>query len=108
MVLAIDEYDATIQSLQEAENANKELDTLKAKQEETARKHQVDIEQMKAQLRNTGDQVGMLLQMLSKINQEEARSTRPVKDFLLQKLGVLTNGEIGEDPNSGIVVEPLD
>jgi hypothetical protein len=63
---------------------------------------------MKAQLRNTGDQVGMLLQMLSKINQEEARSTRPVKDFLLQKLGVLTNGEIGEDSNSGIVVEPLD
>jgi predicted ribosome quality control (RQC) complex YloA/Tae2 family protein len=108
MVLAIDEYNATIQSLQEAENAKKELAALKAKQEETARKQQMDIEQMKAQLRNTGDQVGMLLQMLSKINQEEAKSTRPVKDFLLHKLGVLTNGEIGEDPNSGIVVEPLD
>jgi hypothetical protein len=63
---------------------------------------------MKAQLRNTGDRVCMLLQMLSKINQEEARCIRPVKGFLLQKLGVLTYGEIGEDPNSGIVVEPLD
>jgi hypothetical protein len=63
---------------------------------------------MKAQLRNTGDRVGMLLQMLSKINQEEARCSRHVKGFLLQKLEVLTYGEIGEDPNSGIVVEPLD
>jgi hypothetical protein len=50
----------------------------------------------------------MLLQMLSKVNKQEANTIRPAKNFLLRKLGVLTNGEIGEDPESGIIVEPLD
>ena len=40
---------------------------MKARQEKDARKQQMDIEQMKTQLKNTGDQVGMLLQMLSNI-----------------------------------------
>jgi hypothetical protein len=44
---------------------------------------------MKAQLTNTNDQVGMLLQMLSKVNKQEANTTRPAKDFLLRRLGFL-------------------
>jgi hypothetical protein len=80
----------------------------KARQEEAAKQQQMDIEQVKAQLSNTNDQVGMLLQMLSKVNKQEANTIRPAKNFLLRKLGVLTNGEIGEDPESGIIVEPLD
>lgn len=70
-------------------------------------RQQQEIEQMKAALETTQDQVGMLLQMLTSINQEETKTTGSKKDFLLRKLGVLTNGEIGEDPNNpGIVIEP--
>jgi integrase/recombinase XerD len=104
MVLVIDEYNATIQSLQEAENAKKELAALKAKQEETARKQQLDIEHMKVQLESNHDQVSKLLEMLSDIQKQEKAGQ---KNFILRKLGVLTNGEIGEDPESGIVTEPL-
>lgn len=96
--------------LQEAENAKKELAALKARQEEDARKQQMDIEQMKTQLRNTGDQVGMLLQMLSNIQKQEVdagtSTTQAPKDFVLQKLGILTNGKIGEDPETGLIIVP--
>lgn len=96
-------------ALQEAENAKKELAALKTKQEETARKQQMNIDQMKVQLENTSDQIGKLLQMLSEVNQEEKNSTRPVRGFLLSKLGVLTDGRIGYHPdNAHVVVEPLD
>jgi hypothetical protein len=51
----------------------------------------------------------MLLQMLSKINLEEAKTTGPEKDFLLFKLGALTDGKIRNHPdNAHVVVEPLD
>lgn len=69
----------------------------------------MNIDQMKVQLENTSDQIGKLLQMLSEVNQEEKNSTRPVRDFLLSKLGVLTDGQIGYHPdNAHVVVEPLD
>jgi integrase len=94
--------------LRGVEQTKRELAELKAKQEEAAKQQQINIEQVKAQLSNTNDQIGMLLQMLSKVNKQEANTTQPAKNFLLRKLGVLTNGEIGEDPESGIIVEPLD
>jgi hypothetical protein len=92
----------------DAEQTRKELAELKAKQEEAARKQQMDIEQMKAQLGNTTDQVGMLLEMLSKIQKQEAKDTSRQKDFVLRELGVLTKGKIGEDPETGLIVEPVD
>ena len=62
------------------------------------KKQQMDIEQMKTQLKNTGDQVGMLLQMLSNIQKQEVNAgtatTQAPKDFVLQKLGILTNGKM--------------
>jgi hypothetical protein len=63
---------------------------------------------MKAKLETTQDQVATLLEMLTSISQEEAASTGSKKNFLLRKLGVLTNGKLGEDPNNpSIVVEPV-
>jgi hypothetical protein len=96
-------FEAHIETIRESEKMRKELEELKARQ-------QVDMEQIKAQLANTNDQVSLLLQTLSKIKKYGAKSgTYAETDFVLQKLGVLTNGEIGEDPNSGgVVVEPLD
>jgi integrase/recombinase XerD len=113
-VLSFDAFNETMEQkskeLQEAENAKKELAALKARQEEDSRKQQMDIEQMKTQLRNTGDQVGMLLQMLSNIQKQEVNAgtatTQAPKDFVLQKLGVLTNGKIGEDPETGLIIVP--
>jgi integrase len=113
-VLSFDAFNEAIEekekSAREAEQTKRELAELRAKQEEALRKQQLDIEQIKAQLENnTNDQVGMLLQMLSKINQEEGKSTRPAKDFLLEKLGVLTKGKVGYPPdNEGFSLEPLD
>jgi hypothetical protein len=70
-------------------------------------RQQQEIAQMKAALENTQDQVGLLLQMVTSVNQEEAAGTGSKKDFLLRKLGVLTNGKWGEDPNNpGLIVEP--
>lgn len=57
--------------------------------------------------KNTQDQVGLLVQMLTGVNQEKEANTSAKKDFILRKLGVLTNGKLGEDPNNpSIVVEP--
>jgi integrase len=96
-------------ALEEAEQTKRELQELKAKQEEAARKQQMDIERITAALeKNANNQVSMIYEMLSKINKEEAKTTGPVKDFLLRRLGVLTNGKDGEDPNTGIVVIPFD
>ncbi|HZA48717.1 MAG TPA: hypothetical protein VE521_07320 [Nitrososphaera sp.] len=53
--------------LQEAENAKKELAALKAKQEETTRKQQQDIENIEVQLKNNDEKVSKLLEMLSDI-----------------------------------------
>ena len=113
-VLSFDAFNETMEQkskeLQEAENAKKDLLPLKARQEKDARKQQMDIEQMKTQLKNTGDQVGMLLQMLSNIQKQEVNagsaSTQAPKDFVLQKLGILTNGKIGEDPETGLIIVP--
>jgi integrase/recombinase XerD len=93
-VLSFDAFNETMEQkskeLQETENAKKELAALKARQEEDARKQQMDIEQMKTQLKNTGDQVGMLLQMLSNIQKQEVNAgaavTQAPKDFVLRKL----------------------
>lgn len=105
MVLAIDEYNATIQSLQEAEQTKRELAELRARQEEASRRQQLDIEQIKAQLeKHADDQVGILLQVLSQLQKQEPRAQ---KDFVLTKLGILTNGKIGKHPKYGIVDEPM-
>jgi len=98
-------------ALQEAEQTKKELAELRASQEEASRKQQLDIEQIKAQLeKNADDQVGILLQMLSNIQEQEVNAgtatTQAPKDFVLQKLGILTNGEIGEDPETGLIIVP--
>jgi hypothetical protein len=59
-------------------------------------------------LKDNTDQVSMLFQMLRNVKQQVAKTTGPAKDFLLKKLGVLTNGEWGEDPNHpGFVSEPV-
>jgi hypothetical protein len=113
-VLSFDAFNETMEQkskeLQEAENAKKELAALKARQEKDARKQQMDIEHIKTQLKNTGDQVGMLLQMLSNIQKQEVNAgtaaTQAPKDFVLRKLGVLTKGEIGEDPETGLIIVP--
>jgi ABC-type Fe3+-hydroxamate transport system substrate-binding protein len=85
----------------ETEKMRKELEELKARQ-------QVDIEQIKTQLANTNDQVSLLVQTLSNIKKYGAKSgTYAETDFVLQKLGVLTNGEIGQDPETGVTVEPV-
>jgi integrase/recombinase XerD len=90
-------YDGYNKKMQEYENAKKELEELKARQ-------QLDMEQIKAQLAQHSNEVGVLRQMLSKINRE----TEPTKASILRQLGLLTKGELGEDPESGIIVEPLD
>ena len=79
---------------------------MRARQEEAARKQQIDIEQIKAQLeKNSDDQVGILLQVLSKLQKQEPRAQ---KAFVLEKLGILTNGKIRKHPEYGIVTEPID
>jgi vacuolar-type H+-ATPase subunit I/STV1 len=95
----------------EAEQTRRELAELKAKQEDASRKQQLEIEQIKAQLeKNADDQVGILLQALSKLQKQEVNAgtatTQAPKDFVLQKLGILTNGKIGEDPETGLIIVP--
>lgn len=72
----------------------------------------MDIEQIKAQLTNTSDQVGILLQALSKLQKQEANTgtatVEAPKDFVLKKLGILTNGEVGEDPETGLISQPVE
>jgi outer membrane PBP1 activator LpoA protein len=90
----------------EMEETKREFAELKAKQEEASRKQQVDIDQIKAQLeKNAEDQVGILLRVLSELQKQEPQGQ---KDFVLKKLGILTDGKIGQNPETGIVVEPLD
>lgn len=96
MVLTIDEYNATIQSSQEAENAKKELADMR-----------IDMEQVKTKLANTTDQIATMLEILTKINRNQVTFSEPaVKIFLERKLGTMTNGEWGEH-ESGIVTEPI-
>ena len=97
----------------EAEQTKRELAELRAKQEDASRKQQLEIEQIKAQLeKNAQDPVGILLQMLSKLQKQgENHGTATIqtpKDFVLKKLGILTNGEIGEDPETGLISEPVE
>lgn len=70
-VLSFDAFNETMEQkskeLQEAENAKKELAALKAKQEETTRKQQQDIENIEVQLKNNDEKVSKLLEMLSDI-----------------------------------------
>jgi hypothetical protein len=91
-------YDRVIK---ETENMKKELEEFKAKQ-------QVDMDQIKAQLASNHDQVGTLLQVLSNIKKFGAKSGTDAETyFVLRKLGLLTGGEIGEDPDSGVITEPV-
>ena len=97
----------------EAEQTKRELAELKAKQEEASRKQQLDIDQIKAQLeKNAEDQVSILLQTLSKLQKQGENhgtaTTQAPKDYVLKKLGILTNGEIGEDPETGLISEPIE
>lgn len=79
---------------------------MRARQEEAARKQQMDIEQIKAQLeKKSDDQVGILLQVLSELQEQEPQAQ---KGFVLEKLGILTNGKIGKHSEYGVVTEPLD
>jgi hypothetical protein len=89
----------------EAEQTKRELAEVRARQEEASRKQQLDIDQIKAQLeKNTEDQVGILLKALSELQKQEPQAQ---KNFVLKKLGILTNGKLGVDPETGITVEPL-
>jgi hypothetical protein len=79
-----------------------------ARQEGASRRPELDIEQIRAELeKNPQNQVDLLRKMLSKINRDEVLSTTRTKDFIMFKLGELTHGEIGYNPN-GVSVEPLD
>ena len=91
----------------EAEHTKRELAELRARQEERRQgRQQIDIEQIKAQVeKNSDDQVGILLQVLSELQKQEPRAQ---KAFVLEKLGILTNGKIGKHPEYGIVTEPID
>jgi hypothetical protein len=69
----------------------------------------MDIGQIKTQLEKNSEenQVDLLLKMLPKINKDEELSTRPTKDFIMFKLGELTDGNLGYNHN-GVSVEILD
>ena len=101
-------FEAYIETKWESERFKKELEELKAKHEEATKKQQADIEQIKAKLENTHDQVALLLETLSNIKKYGAKSgTYAEMDFVLRKVGILTNGEIGGDPETGVVVESI-
>ena len=60
------------------------------------------------QLANTTAQIATMLEMFTKICRNQVIITEPaVKTFLERKLGTMTNGGWGEDPESGIVTEPV-
>jgi hypothetical protein len=71
----------------------------------------IDMEQVKAQLaqlaNNKNEQVALMVEILTKINRNQVITNGPVHNFLSRKLGVMTNGELGEDPKSGLVCEPI-
>ncbi len=72
IVLAIDEYNATVQSLQGSESAKKELAEIK-----------IDMEQVKTMLANTTDQIATMLEIFIKISRNQVIITEPaVKTFL--------------------------
>jgi hypothetical protein len=97
----LEDREKEAETLKEKENMKKELEELKTRR-------QVDMEQITAQLANTQDQVGAMLQMLSNIKKFGAKSgTDAETDFVLRKLGQLTEGKIGEDPDTGVTVEPV-
>ncbi len=83
-----------------------------------ARKQQQDIEQFKAEIKTqleknnaAANQLDILLQALLKLQKQETNAgtatTQAPKDFVLRKLGILTKGKIGEDPETGIIDERL-
>ena len=99
-------------ALQEKEKYKKKFEELETRQKqlelEGETRQQQQIAEMNAKLETTQDQVAALLQMLTSVSEEESATTGSKKNFLLRKLGVLTNGKIGEDPNDpSIVVEPV-
>lgn len=99
-------FDAFNETLQEGEQSKRRLEELETRLKQT---QEQAIEQMNAKLATTQDQVTAMLEMLTSVSKEEAATTGSKKDFLLQKLGMLTNGKIGQDPNDpSIVVEPVD
>ena len=98
-------FDAFNETLQEGEQSKRRLEELETRLKQT---QEQAIEQMNAKLATTQDQVTAMLEMLTSVSKEEAATTGSKKDFLLRKLGVLTNGKIGEDPNDpSIVIEPV-
>lgn len=46
----------------------------------------------------------MLLQSPSKLQKQEPRAQM---DFVLEKLDILTNERVGEDPETGLIIEPI-
>ncbi len=58
------------------------------------------MQQIKALLERTSEnQVDLLLKTLSKINRDEVSTTTRAKEFILFKLGDLTDGKIGYNPD---------
>ena len=69
------------------------------------------MQQITAILENNSknQEVDLLLETLSKINIDEVLSTTHTKNFILSKLGELTHGDIGCNPDlDGVSVIPLD
>jgi integrase/recombinase XerD len=90
-------FDAFNEALEEKDKSARDL--AKAK---------TDIEQMKTAIEKHDNKVSLLLDLLKTVNNNEVDNSREEKKrFILERLGVLTNGEIGEDPESGIVTEPV-
>jgi integrase len=86
-------------AIKEAEQRRKELAEMR-----------IDMEQVKTKIANSTDQIATMLEIFTKICRNQVTISEPaVKTFLQQKLGTMTNGECGEDPESGIVVvsEPV-
>jgi integrase/recombinase XerD len=97
-------FDAFNEAIEEKAKTAKEAE--KAKQELTEMR--VDMEQVKTKLANTTDQTATMLEIFTKICRNQVTIAEPeVKIFLEQKLGAMTNGEWGEDPESGIVSKPI-
>jgi hypothetical protein len=66
------------------------------------------MDQVKTRLANTSDQVATMLEILTKLNRQQLTTNGDpsVEIFLDRKLGEMTNGRWGEDPEIGLIVQP--
>jgi integrase/recombinase XerD len=98
MVLTLDEYN---QTKQEAETTKKRLEELEAKQKamelDAITRQQQQIESMKVAFEKTQDQVKTLHELFAKVQEEEAKTSGPLQNFLIGKLNAL--GDQGIDVN---------